>query len=44
MHKKMTAVLCSLFKKSERIDFCIDFLGGVVYIIVSEVQQANKFD
>ena len=34
MHKKCNCFLCTTFKKNERMDFCIDFLGRVLYIYV----------
>lgn len=32
MHKKPESYLYKTFKKNERMDFCIDFSGGVLYI------------
>ena len=34
MHKKCNCFLCTTFKKNERMDFSIDFLGRVLYIYV----------
>lgn len=34
VHKKMKCFLYTTFKKNERMDFCIDFLGRVLYIYV----------
>ncbi len=34
MHKKWERYLYKTFKKNERMDFCIDFLGDVLYIYV----------
>ncbi len=34
MHKNQTCFLYTSFKKNERMDFCIDFLGRVLYIYV----------
>ena len=36
IYKKYTSDLCTSFKKSKRMNFSIDFSGGVLYIIVSE--------
>jgi len=34
LHKNWDKVLCRTFKKNERMDFSIDFLGRVLYIYV----------
>lgn len=34
MHKKRNCFLYTTFKKNERMDFSIDFLGRVLYIYV----------
>jgi len=39
LHKYLKSILCTTFKKNERMDFCIDFLGRVLYIYVMKAIQ-----
>lgn len=43
MHKKIVFYLCTSIKKSERMDFSIDFFGGVLYIYDSDGEHSADF-
>ncbi len=40
VHKEWDKNLCTTFKKNERMDFCIDFFGRVLYIYVMKANAA----